>query len=83
MTTMTTDEGLLSRVTLKFRQRMCGLHGHDSLLHFDNGRISLLCSSCGHESPGGQVGGIAPQLVESRPRAEVVHLTYTGERRVA
>jgi hypothetical protein len=80
---MTTDEGLLSRVTLKFRQRMCGLHGHDSLLHFDNGRMSLLCSSCGHESPGWQVGGIAPQLVPSRPRAEVVHLTYTGERRVA
>ena len=84
MTTMTTDEGLLSRVTLKFRQRMCGLHGHDSLLHFDNGRISLLCSSCGHESPGWQVGSAnAPRPVSSRPRAEVVHLTYTGERRVA
>ena len=81
---MTTDEGLLSRVTLKFRQRMCGLHGHDSLLHFDNGRISLLCSSCGHESPGWQVGNAnAPQPVSSRPRAEVVHLAYTGERRVA
>jgi hypothetical protein len=84
MTTMTTDEGLLSRVTLKFRQRMCGLHGHDSLLHFDNGRISLLCSSCGHESPGWQVGGAnAPQPVSSRPTTEVVHLTYPGARRVA
>ena len=81
---MITDEGLLSRVTLKFRQRMCGLHGHDSLLHFDNGRISLLCSSCGHESPGWQVGNAnAPQPVSSRPVAEVVHLAYTGERRVA
>jgi hypothetical protein len=82
MKTMTTDEGLLSRVTLKFRQRICGLHGHDSLLHFDNGRISLLCSSCGHESPGWDVGSAnAPEPVS--PRRTVVRLPYTGERRVA
>lgn len=81
---MTTDEGLLSRMTLKLRQRMCGLHGHDSLLHFDNGRISLLCYSCGHESPGWAVGGApAPQPVSSRTSAPLVHLPYAGERRVA
>lgn len=82
MKTMTTDEGLLSRVTLRFRQRICALQGHDSLLHFDNGRISLLCSSCGHESPGWDVAGAnAPQPVSSSTR--VVHLSYAGERRVA
>jgi hypothetical protein len=85
MTTMTTDEGLLSRMTLKLRQRMCGLHGHDSLLHFDNGRISLLCYSCGHESPGWEVGGAAnaPRPVSSRSATPMVHLPYAGERRVA
>jgi hypothetical protein len=34
------------------RQFLCGLHGHDALLHFDHGRVSLLCTSCGYESPG-------------------------------
>ncbi len=53
---MMTDDGLLARMTVKFRQRVCGLHGHDSLLHFDNGRMSLMCSSCGHETPGWDVG---------------------------
>ena len=54
---MMTDDGLLARLTVKIRQRVCGLHGHDSLLHFDNGRISLMCSSCGHETPGWDVKG--------------------------
>ena len=80
----TTDERLLSRVKLKLRQGICGLHGHDSLLHFDGGHVSLLCSSCGYESPGWDVGGArAPQPVASRPRVAVVHLPYAGERRVA
>ena len=52
---MMTDDGLLARLTVKIRQRVCGLHGHDSLLHFENGRISLMCSSCGHETPGWDV----------------------------
>jgi hypothetical protein len=54
---MMTDDGLLARLTVKIRQRVCGLHGHDALLHFDNGRISLMCSSCGHETPGWDVKG--------------------------
>ena len=44
---------LLSKAAQKLRQLMCGLHGHDSLKHFEQGRISLLCSSCGGtETPG-------------------------------
>ena len=34
------------------RQFVCGLHGHDRLMHFQRGRLSLKCMSCGHESPG-------------------------------
>jgi hypothetical protein len=32
-TTPETD-GLLSRAALQLRQFICGLHGHDSLMHF-------------------------------------------------
>jgi hypothetical protein len=51
----TTHGGLFARAGLQLRQFLCGLHGHDALLHFEQGRISLLCTSCGYESPGWDV----------------------------
>jgi hypothetical protein len=83
---MTTDDGLLARLTTKFRQGVCGLHGHDSLLHFENGRMSLLCSSCGHETPGWDVSGRAArqQAAAVATRApRVVRVAYADDRRVA
>ncbi len=41
-------------------QFVCGLHGHDSLLHFERGRLSLKCLSCGHESPGWDIKQAEP-----------------------
>ena len=37
------------------RQFVCGLRGHDVLLHFEEHRMSLQCPSCGYESPGWDV----------------------------
>jgi len=34
------------------RHFLCGLQGHDNLLQFGQSRLSLKCTSCGHESPG-------------------------------
>ena len=48
-------ENVLSRAAVQLRQFMCGLHGHDSLKHFEQGRMSLLCTSCGFETPGWDV----------------------------
>jgi len=42
----------LLRVNDQVRQFVCGLRGHDAMLHFERSRLSLLCSSCGHDSPG-------------------------------
>ena len=39
-------------VTQKVRQFLCGLHGHDTLRHFERGRMSLQCATCGHETAG-------------------------------
>jgi len=83
---MIIDDGLLARLTVKVRQRVCGLHGHDSLLHFDNGRMSLMCFSCGHETPGWEVGKRpARQQAAQAPShvPQVVHAVYADERRVA
>jgi hypothetical protein len=58
------------------------MHGHDSLLHFEHGRMSLLCSSCGHESPGWELKGHGrPQATQSSRR--IVRMPLVGERRVA
>lgn len=54
--------GVFSRIGAFFRQTICGLHGHDSLLHFEENRVCLRCSSCGYETPGWAVDGKRPRL---------------------
>jgi hypothetical protein len=66
------------------RQFICGLHGHDSLLHFEQGRMSLLCSSCGHETPGWDVQAPAQrEIAEPATPRRVMRLPFVGERRAA
>jgi hypothetical protein len=84
-TTITTDRetnGVLARVALQLRQFICGLHGHDTLKHFERGRISLLCASCGHETPGWDVK-IAPARREGTDSPRVVSLPLVRARRAA
>jgi hypothetical protein len=76
--------GFLTRIAEHLRQFVCGLHGHDALLHFDRGRISLLCTSCGYESPGWDVkeapsGGGGARAESGHMRS----LPLVGARRVA
>ena len=83
--TLSTDS---SGVITQLRRFICGLHGHDSLLHFGDGRVSLLCSSCGHETPGWDVKGTPAhsQTVRSgvaRSERRVMQMPFVGERRVA
>ena len=64
--------GFLGRAAGQMRQFVCGLHGHDALLHFDRGRLSLLCTSCGYQSPGWDIKE-APAGAH-RERAESGHI---------
>jgi hypothetical protein len=68
----------------RVRQLMCGLHGHDNLLQFEQDRMFLRCASCGHESPGWEITEAPPVRLqdETRPRA-VVHAHLIHERRIA
>lgn len=45
---------------------ICGLRGHDALKHFEDGRVSLKCTSCSWESAGW----------DCRPKAAPVMVTY-------
>jgi hypothetical protein len=81
-TTITTREhdGVLIRAILQVRQFVCGLHGHDSLMHFERGRVSLLCATCGHETPGWEVKAAPARREAESPR---VSLPLVQERRAA
>lgn len=82
MSTGSMQRGFFTRMAEQVRQAICGLHGHDALLHFEHGRMSLLCSSCGYETPGWELKGNArTQPAPARPR--IVRLPLIGERRVA
>ena len=57
------ENSLLTRVVDAIRQAYCGLRGHDSVLHFEENRVLLRCTSCGHDSPGWDVGQTRPRPV--------------------
>jgi len=75
--------GLMSRAAGQVRQLLCGLHGHDALLHFEQGRISLQCTSCGYETPGWDVKGVPARVETPQPASHIIRLSLIGERRVA
>ena len=36
----------------RMRRVLCGLHGHDTVLHFEHDRLSLRCLYCSYETTG-------------------------------
>jgi hypothetical protein len=75
--------GLIGRTAAHVRQLLCGLHGHDALLHFEQSRISLQCTSCGYETPGWDLKLEPAREEPSAAAPRVVRLPFLGERRVA
>ena len=71
---------LFNRGVELVRQFACGLHGHDSLLHFQTSRLSMRCTTCGHESPGWD---LKPARPAARPKVRVFPLPLVTHRRVA
>jgi hypothetical protein len=75
--------GMFGRAAHQVRRFLCGLHGHDALLHFEQGRISLQCTSCGYETPGWDVKRAPAQLETPQSARHIVRLPLISERRVA
>jgi hypothetical protein len=75
--------GVFAHAARQVRQFMCGLNGHDTLLHFGNQRhVSLICTSCGYESPGWNVPG-APVRPENAPLLREPSAPLVREQRIA
>ena len=63
--TVTVDRAsprIFGRLMQRMRQVLCALRGHDAMLHFEDNRVLLRCTSCSHESPGWNVGEQRPRL---------------------
>ena len=54
-------EGLVGRAISRIGQLLCGLRGHDSVLHFESNRVMMRCTSCGYDTPGWEISGRAPR----------------------
>jgi hypothetical protein len=54
------DESVVNRAMSRVGQLLCGLRGHDSVLHFEGKRVNMRCTSCGHDTPGWEVSGRGP-----------------------
>jgi len=75
--------GAIDRAVTYGQRWLCGLRGHDGLLHFEQGRLSLICASCGHETPGWDLGATRPPVERAAPPRRVVRLPLAGEGRAA
>jgi hypothetical protein len=74
---------MLTKAMEHLRQFICGLHGHDALLHFEQGRMSLQCTSCGYESPGWDVNGVPERTVREVAKPRLVSMPLVRQRRAA
>jgi NAD-dependent SIR2 family protein deacetylase len=54
-------ESVMSKVASRLSQTLCGLSGHDSVVHFEGQRVMMRCTSCGHDTPGWEVSGRGPR----------------------
>jgi hypothetical protein len=59
--------GIVALALARVQQGLCGLHGHDALLHYERNRMYLRCVSCGYESPGWEVArGVATARLRAK-----------------
>lgn len=59
--TRETASGVLARAIERVGQLLCGVRGHDSVLHFEAKRVTMRCTSCGHDTPGWELDGTGPR----------------------
>jgi hypothetical protein len=77
--------GGYARLLASVRAMLCGLRGHDTMLHFEQERMALRCVSCGHETPGWDLNEAPPTVTvrgDARRHA-LVRPHLIGERRIA
>ena len=52
---------VVARTVERLGQLICGLRGHDAVMHFEAHRVNMRCTSCGHDTPGWEISGRGPR----------------------
>lgn len=52
---------VVARGMARLGQLICGLSGHDAVMHYASKKVLMRCTSCGHESPGWEITGRGPR----------------------
>jgi hypothetical protein len=74
----------ISHVVLeRLGQLVCGIHGHDNLIQFEQSRMFLKCASCGYESPGWRLPARRPVVKSAAGSPEPVTAMFDDVKRVA
>jgi len=55
------ENGAITRAMGRLSQLLCGLGGHEAVLHVEGKRVMMRCTSCGHETPGWEISGRGPR----------------------
>ena len=61
-TDVRTEDGAIARAVGRLNQLLCGLSGHDAVMHVEGRRVMMRCTSCGHDTPGWEISGRGPRL---------------------
>ena len=56
-----TAAAIFNRAVWRFGQLLCGIRGHDSVLHFEAKRVMMRCTSCGYDTPGWDIAERTPR----------------------
>jgi hypothetical protein len=79
-----TADSMLGRAMTAVQHAFCSLRGHDNLLHFDQNRMFLRCTSCGHETPGWEIEDTPPRLrFHGDPERQILRARFAGVRKIA
>lgn len=52
---------LASRAAARIGQVLCGLRGHETMVHREAKRVMMRCTSCGHDTPGWEISERGPR----------------------
>ena len=52
---------IVARAFTRVGQLLCGIRGHETVMHFEGKRIMMRCTSCGHDTPGWEISDRAPR----------------------
>lgn len=55
------DDTFVTRVIVRVGRILCGMKGHENVMHFEGKRVMMRCAACGHDTPGWDINERGPR----------------------